>query len=467
MFPRLSSVHCARALLPQGWATNVRIDIDQGHIGNVTAGTEPSPTCLRTDSTVIPGMVNVHSHSFQRAFAGLAERRGSSDDNFWVWREAMYRFAERLDAQAASAIAEQLYTELLLNGYTSIGEFHYLHHSPSGQPYENRAELSMAHLAAARASGLRLAHLPVLYSRGGFDGRPLAGGQKRFENTVDQLLAIRETLLQAADADPTITIGAAIHSRRAASGDQIAQLLAGLAQQTTARHDAPSPIHIHVAEQTNEVEDCLATYGARPVQWLLDNVPVAANWCLIHATHINESEMAAMVDRQVVVGLCPATEANLGDGIFPALEFQRAGGRMSIGSDSHISTSPSEELRLLEYGQRLLHRKRNLLADEHGSVGTTLYQQTATHGAAALGITAGAISPNSAADLVVLRDAHPRLGGRDADAQLDTYVFSGGREMVRDVIVGGRHIVQDGSHANQQTVDERFRIATRPIFEAT
>lgn len=463
MYTPLRSVHCPHALLADGWATNVLIQFGVGIIHDVKAGVVATPESFCLDGPVIPGMANVHSHSFQRAMAGLAERRGNSDDNFWVWRDAMYQFAERLGPEDVAAVAEQLYVELLRNGYTSVGEFHYLHHAPDGTPYADPAELSLRHVAAARETGMRLTHLPVLYTRGGFDGRALEGAQRRFHNEVEELLAIRACLLDECESDPTINVGVALHSLRAVSSEQISATLAGVVSQERGGAQSVCPVHIHIAEQIGEVNDCQAALGARPIEWLLSNHPVDAKWCLIHATHVTTAELPQLARSQANVGLCPTTEANLGDGIFPAVEFRRlptqsaAGGRLCIGSDSHISTSPVEELRLLEYGQRLAQRQRNLLAEPNQSVGASLYQHTASNGAAALGYEGGRIEVGAAADLVVLRDTDPLLAGREGDAVLDTYVFAGDSTMVRDVIVGGRHIVQDGAHPRQEAAATRFR----------
>ena len=459
MFAQLQSVFCPQARLPSGWARDVEIDFTDGLISNVRPASGRNADALQLSGPVVAGMPNVHSHAFQRAMAGLAEFRGTGQDNFWVWRDTMYRFAQQLDPDDLEVVAELLYVELLLGGYTSIGEFHYLHHGIEGKPYDDPAESSLRHLRAARSAGIRSTQLPVLYSRGGFDGRPLNGGQLRFGNTVDSLLVIRSRLLEESTNDPLANVGVAIHSLRAVSTQDIANLLDGVSSQDESTSNAPCPIHIHVAEQTAEVRDCQTTLGARPVEHLLSTQPVNEHWCLVHATHVTSDELRQVIRAKATIGLCPTTEANLGDGMFPAVELfgLTSDPRICVGSDSHVATTAADELRLLEYGQRLREQKRNLLAAPDQSNGASLYSGAARHGSTALGFRGGEIAPGAAADLVVLRPDYPLLAGRTGDALLDTYVFCGGAALVRDVIVGGRHIVQDGSHPRYEPAAERFR----------
>ncbi|HET7358834.1 MAG TPA: formimidoylglutamate deiminase, partial [Rhodanobacteraceae bacterium] len=322
---------------------------------------------------VLPGMPNLHSHAFQRAMAGLAERRGQGDDSFWSWRETMYAFAAALGPDDLQAIAAQLYVEMLKAGYTQVCEFHYLHHQPDGTPYADPAAMSLALVEAAREAGIGLTLLPVLYMRGGFDGRPLSPRQRRFGHDVDGFMALFERL--RALHEPMLRVGIALHSLRAVPEAAMREVLDAVA-------GTGCPIHIHVAEQIGEVQDCLAVHNARPVEWLLDHAPVDARWCLVHATHLTDDELRRAAASGAVAGLCPTTEANLGDGLFPLAAWLDAGGTLGIGSDSHISVSPVEELRWLEYGQRLASRHRNVAARGAGkSVGETLWTAALAGGA--------------------------------------------------------------------------------------
>jgi formimidoylglutamate deiminase len=442
----------ARALLPDGWASDVLLEIDA--TGTLT-GVLPAASAgaaERAAGPVLPGMPNLHSHAFQRAMAGLAERRGAAGrDSFWTWRETMYRFVARIEPDDAEAIAALLYVELLEAGYTSVAEFQYVHNARGGAPYADPAEMSRAHVRAARAAGIALTLLPVLYTHGGFGGAPLGPAQARFAGTPESLLDIVRRL--RAEADPDLRIGAAAHSLRAVTPDELAALVAGI----TAL-DPTAPIHVHTAEQVKEVDDCRAWSGQAPVAWLLDHAAPDERWCLVHCTHLEDGELARLAASGAVVGLCPTTEANLGDGIFRALEFASAGGRWGIGSDSHVSRDPAEELRLLEYAQRLTRRERNVLASpERASVGGTLWDAAARGGAQALGRSAGVLAPGARADFVVLDGNHVDLAGREGDATLDALVFGGGRGVVHDVMVGGRWVVREGRHPAREEVAARYR----------
>jgi formimidoylglutamate deiminase len=446
------------ALLPEGWAERVLIEIGaDGIIAAVASGGEAGGA-ERAAGPVLPAMPNLHSHAFQRAMAGRAERAGASqEDSFWTWRQVMYGFVSRLDPDALEAIAAQLYVEMLKAGYASVAEFHYLHHDPEGRPYADPAEMSWRILAAARTAGIALTHLPVLYAAGGFGGKPAGEGQRRFLNDADGFLRIVERVAQAAKDAPELRVGIAPHSLRAVPAD--------LLSEAVARLDAflpGAPIHIHIAEQVKEVEECLAWSGARPVEWLLDHAAVDRRWCLVHATHMTDTETVRLAQSGAVAGLCPTTEANLGDGFFPAVEYARAGGAFGVGSDSHISVSPVEELRWLEYGQRLVHRRRNLL-QAGGSVGAHLWARAAEGGAQALGFAAGRIAMGCRADLVVLDPACPTLAGLTGDALVDGAVFAGNANPVRDVMVGGRWTVREGRHPREAEVLARYRAALARI----
>jgi formimidoylglutamate deiminase len=423
------------ALLPGGWAKDVLVSVEDGEIVSVETGASgPQPLA----GPVLPGMANLHSHAFQRAMAGLTEVACGEDD-FWTWRELMYRFAERLTPDQAQVIAQFLYIEMLRHGYTAVAEFHYLHR-PDG--------MLQAHLDAAREAGVAITLLPSVYRWSGFGGRPLQERQRRFERDTDSVLEALTGL--ASRVNPDLRIGAAPHSLRAVDPAALAALVKGLPRDAT--------IHIHVAEQTREVDECIAALGARPVQWLLANMPVDRRWCVVHATHLLKEEIHGLAKSGAVAGLCPSTEGNLGDGIFPLLAYRAAGGRYGIGGDSHVSRDPAEELRLLEYLQRVSVRRRNLVTtDEQRSVGTTLWLEAAAGGAQALGRRMGALAPGMRADLVVLDGEHPDVAGRSGDAVANALVFSGSEDLVRDVMVAGRWIVQQKHHAAEEAAASRYR----------
>ncbi|MDE1894998.1 MAG: formimidoylglutamate deiminase [Xanthomonadaceae bacterium] len=429
---------------PDGWQADVALAVDAAGVLREAAG--PG---TRRARWVLPGMPNLHSHAFQRAMAGLAERRGTTDDNFWSWRETMYAFAAAIEPEQLKAIAAQLYVEMLKAGYTRVCEFHYLHHRPDGSPHAQPEAMSLALIEAAREAGIGLTLLPVLYISGGFDGRALSARQRRFGHDVDGYLRLLASLRRL-EADD-LRVGIALHSLRAVPGPAMREVLADPLAAT-------GPIHIHIAEQIGEVQDCLATRGARPVEWLFDHASVDARWCLVHATHLSEDETVRLARSGAVAGLCPVTEANLGDGLFPLAAYQDAGGTLGIGSDSHISVSPVEELRWLEYGQRLVTRHRNVAARHRGdSVGETLWRAALGGGAQAAGLPAGALRPGDRADLIVLDDSSPLLAARDRRALLDSFLFAGNTPLVRDVMVGGRWQVRDFHHRDEDRIAARYR----------
>ena len=437
-----------RVLTPDGWLAPGRVEVgDDGRIAGVEAGERGE----RIGGIALPGMPNLHSHAFQRAMAGLTERAGPGGDSFWTWREVMYGFVDRLDPDDAGAIAAQLYCEMLKAGYTAVAEFHYLHHAPDGSPYDDLAEMAERVTAAARRTGIALTLLPVLYDAGGFGGAPVGGAQRRFANDPDRLLRIVETMRRRHGAEPGFRIGLAPHSLRAVGRESLAEALAGLDSM-----DRGAPVHVHIAEQTKEVEDCIAWSGRRPVEWLLDAHDVGPRWCLVHATHMTEDETRALAGTGAVAGLCPTTEANLGDGLFPLEAYLGAGGRFGIGSDSHVSVSPVEELRWLEYGQRLTSRRRNVAAPPMGSTGVRLHAAALDGGARATAREAGAIEAGKTADIVTLDANHPLLAGKTGDAILDAWVFAGNANLVRHVMVGGRWIVRDGRHPEEDAIARTF-----------
>lgn len=447
-----------RALLPEGWATDVTVEVDAaGLIASVATGTPCPAGADRLDGAALPGMPNLHSHAHQRAIAGLGERSGrGASDSFWSWRDAMYTAVGRMDPDDFQAVATQLYVEMLKAGYTRVGEFHYLHHSPDGSPYADPAEMSHRAVAAARAAGLGITLLPVLYATAGFDQAPLTDGQKRFGHDGEAFLRLMERLDSAYGDAGDVDLGIAPHSLRAVPPALLAEVLA-------ARPDGP--IHIHIAEQTAEVDECLRVTGRRPVRWLLENAAPDERWCLIHATHVDHDEVVDMAAARLIVGLCPTTEANLGDGLFPAADFLAAGGRFGIGSDSHISVSPVEELRWLEYGQRLFTRRRTVLAGgPERPTGARLLRDSLAGGAQAMGADIGAIASGARADVVVLDDSHPLLAARGDDALLDSWVFAGNANTVRHVIVGGRTVVRDGRHPLEDDSAARFTRVLERLF---
>ena len=434
-----------------------RVRIDIGPDGRIAA---LRPNAERADEhlpgLVLPGIANLHGHAFQRAMAGLAERAGPEGDNFWRWREVMYRFLSALTPEDVQAIAAQTYAEGLLQGYTAVAEFHYLHNAPDGTPYAEPAEMSLRIAAAAEAAGVGLTLLPVLYRQGGFGAAPPSEGQRRFVLGVDAYELLCREMAKY------VRIGVAPHSLRAVAPDDIARVVA-LAD----AFGAATPVHIHVAEQTREVEECLAWSGARPVAWLLDHAPVDARWCLVHATHIDAAERIRLAGSGAVAGLCQTTEANLGDGVFPLRPYLAEGGRFGIGTDSNVSASPVEELRWLEYVRRLESRARNVTETRQGaSVAATLLRHAASGGAQALGREAGEIAVGRVADLIVLDPDHPSLLGRRGLGLLDAFVFCGNTTPVRHVMVGGAWVVRYGTHLRGPEIEAAFARTMRRLADS-
>lgn len=450
----IDKVFFPRALLPDGWHDNVAADIDaDGRFAHVDANAEAGGA-KRFEGVAVPGMSNLHSHAFQRAMAGLAENAGPGDDSFWTWRKVMYGFVDHLSPDDLEAIAAQLYVELLKSGYTRVGEFHYLHHQPDGARYDSLGEMSCRIAAAAHETGISLTILPVLYGYGGFGGQQAGAGQRRFLNQADRFLQLVDDIAKTTTARANDTIGIAPHSLRAVTKDLLQEVLGSRSSAA-----AQGPVHIHISEQIKEVEDCLAWSGLRPVDWLYQHFDVDERWCLIHATHLSDNEVRTIAASRAVAGLCPTTEANLGDGLFPAAEFGAASGRFGIGSDSHISTSLSDELRTLEYGLRLTTRQRNILSgdqdDPGSSVGRWLFDQALFGGGQACGVKTG-ISAGAPADFVVLDTTHPALAGRRDDQLLNSWIFFNGGNPVRDVVSSGVHVVADGQHHAQQKIAAQF-----------
>jgi len=440
--PARRSLFAADALLPEGWARRVLLQWDEtGRLDPVQVNAQPPAGTPIARGPVIPGLPNLHSHAFQRAFAGLTEHRAEAQDSFWSWRTLMYRFAARLGPQQMEAIATWLYAEMLEAGYTSVCEFQYVHHQPDGRPYADDASLSLALLRAAESTGIGITLLPVLYQSSGFGGLPPNDGQRRFIRSTDSMLKLLEVLKPACGA--AARLGLAPHSLRAVPPEALREALAGLDAL-----DATAPIHIHIAEQTAEVEACLAWSGQRPVAWLLDHARVDARWCLVHATHMDAAEYARAAQSGAVAGLCPSTEANLGDGLFDFSAWRGHGGAWGIGSDSHACVNAAEELLLLEYGQRLVTRQRNVGADAtHRQVATALMLAAVQGGAQAAGRQVAGLAAGEQADFVVLDAGHVALQGLSAPEMLSSHVFASHRTSAIDgVWVAGRPRVTAGRH---------------------
>ena len=456
----MNQLFAADALLPTGWARNVLIAWDgAGRIAQVTPGATAPAGVPTAAGPVIPGMPNLHSHAFQRAFAGLTEYRGQAEDSFWSWRNLMYRFAQRITPESLEAIATWLYIEMLEAGYTSVCEFHYVHHDTDGRPYADDATLSLALLRAARTAGIAITLLPVLYQTSGFGAKPPRADQARFIRSTDNMLSLLERLAPAAQAQGAV-LGLAPHSLRAVPPDSLAAAVQGL----TALNPQ-APIHIHIAEQTQEVDDCIAWSGQRPVQWLLNHAPVDERWCLVHATHMTPDEYAGAARTGAVAGICPTTEANLGDGIFDMPRWLQHGGRWGVGSDSHACVNAAEELLMLEYGQRLSRRQRNVLASSsQPEVATAMTLQAVQGGAQASGRwgsgAAAGIAVGQSADWVVLDAQHVALRGLPAPAMLSAHVFASHRTSAIDSVwVGGASRVAQGRHAQHDPAAGAFAAA--------
>ena len=431
----MNMVFAKKALLPDGWTDNVRFELANGMIAGVETGTSAASGDVAV-GFLIPGLCNAHSHAFQRALAGHTEQRSPANrDNFWTWRERMYELAGRVDADILTAIARQAYCEMLCSGYTSVAEFHYLHKDPRN-PGAVDTMFSAISTAAAE-SGIRLTYVPVHYERAGFsDPEPLPH-QQSFALSLEEFMAHHERAANTTSAATNVGIGA--HSLRAVSRESLQEI-------ARVANDAFVPMHVHIAEQQQEVDQCLATYERRPVRWLLENFDVASNWCLVHATHMDADETRALAESGAVVGLCPSTEANLGDGLFPLHDYLSHGGRIAIGSDSHVSINPFEELRWLEYGQRLATRSRNVTSLRGSHVGSELFLRALEGGAIASGQESTGIEVGAAADFVVLCDDDPMLAGHGDDSRLDALVFSGYPLPVERVMVNGEWCVTDAMH---------------------
>jgi formimidoylglutamate deiminase len=441
------------ALLPSGWARDVRISVADGVIASVAPHAERAGA-ERIAGVALPGLPNVHCHAFQRGMAGLAERRGPTSDSFWTWREVMYRFLARLTPDDVEAIAAFAYMEMLETGFTSVAEFHYLHHDSDGRPYTDLGEMAVRIAAAATQTSIGLTLLPSFYAYGGFGGAPPADGQRRFLNDPERFLKLVARTKEIIAGLPNARIGIAPHSLRAVTPETLRVVVDA----------APAgPIHIHAAEQTKEVEESVAQLGRRPVEWLLD-FGADARWCLIHATHMTEQETLRLAASGAVAGLCPLTEASLGDGIFDGARYHAAGGRFGVGTDSNIQIDAAAELRQFEYGQRLARRERNVMASEGASTGRTLVRRALAGGAQALARPVGAIEQGRGTDIVLLDAEHPDLAG-GGDRWLDGWIFVAGRAAVKCVLVGGDVVVQDGRHRGREAIEARYKSVMTKLVE--
>jgi formiminoglutamate deiminase len=453
----MAGLYFEEALLPSGWAAGVRVETAGGVITAVHAGAPPAAGDER-HALGLPGMPNLHSHAFQRAMAGLAETGGPEGDTFWTWRDLMYRLALAMTPDDVQAVAALAYAEMLEGGFTRVGEFHYLHHDRDGRPFGDPAEMAGRVVAAAGETGIGLTLLPVFYAHGGLGGRAPSPGQRRFVCDPDAFGRLVEASRRRALAHPGSVVGVAPHSLRAVTPEELAAVLplAG-----------GGPVHIHAAEQQREVEDCLAWSGRRPVEWLLDEAAADGRWCFVHATHMTPEETRRMAAAGVVAGLCPVTEANLGDGTFNGPAFLSCGGRLGIGSDSNVLVGVADELRQLEYAQRLHGRRRNVMGRGEGSsTGRALYEAAAHGGSAALRAPAAALAPGGPADIVSLDAAHPALLERGGDRALDAWVFAARTSPVDCVWVAGRKWVEAGRHRARGPIVARYRRSIARLLAA-
>ena len=431
------------ALVDSGWAKNVVIEVDnRGYITSIGLNGDATDSDDQ-EKIAIPGLPNIHSHAFQRAMAGLAEVRGTNDNSFWTWRQVMYKFLERLTPKDLYAIASMAYCEMLESGFTAVSEFHYLHHDVSGTSYNDIGAMALAIAGACETTGIGPTFLPVFYANSQFGGAKPREDQRRFVNTLDQFANLLSRVNQIASSLPDAHVGIAPHSLRAITPESLTEVL-------TIKPDGP--FHIHIAEQTKEVEDCLSWSGQRPVEWLLNNQNVGKHWCLIHATHMTALERLGLANSGAVAGLCPITESNLGDGIFDGVDYVKQGGRIAIGSDSNILISATEELRTLEYSQRLRDRSRNLLVTENASTGRAIINQVLAGGAQSSGRKIGSLTVGYRADIITLDSNHPALLARSQDGWLDGWIFAANSPAISNVWVGGQHLVSDGKHHKRKQI---------------
>jgi formimidoylglutamate deiminase len=442
------------AWLADGWHRNVVISVDpEGQIVDISAD-DTVTTARLINGVAIPGMPNIHSHAFQRAMAGLVEQHSGNEDSFWTWRETMYEHASLMTPECLNAIAAQLYADMVKAGYTSVCEFHYLHSYGEHRSHDSRLAMCQALIDAAITSGIGMTLLPTLYQTSDFGGAPPTARQRQFTMETREYLDLLDGL-RASERSAQFEIGIALHSLRAVPAESLRAVL-------DARRDG-DVVHIHVAEQEREVTACQQHFGRRPIEWLAENVALDKHWCLVHATHATAEELQAVAATGAVIGLCPTTEANLGDGVFPMEALLAAGGAFAIGSDSHISLSPIEELRWLEYQARLARRQRNVLKTDGISGGAMLWRKACEAGGRVTGRNVGALAAGNRADIVVLDGTSPLFAARTDNAIIDTFVFAGTSESVRDVMVGGRWLVQDRRHFAETAVSAGYKRAMQTL----
>ena len=435
------------ALLAENWAKDVSVVSDaKGDITSVTPNTKDVRSDHRA-KIALPGLPNVHSHAFQRAMAGMAEVKGAGDDSFWTWRKVMYQFLERLTPDDLYAIASLAYCEMLESGFTAVSEFHYLHHDASGSAYNDIGAMAFAIAEAAQTSGIGPTFLPVFYANSQFGGAPPTDAQRRFVNSPDQFATLLDRIDHIATSLPDAQVGIAPHSLRAVTPESLAEVL-------TLKPNGP--LHIHIAEQTKEVDDCIQWSGQRPVEWLLNHQNIDQRWCLIHATHMTQTERQTIAQSGAVAGLCPITEGNLGDGIFPGVDYVQDGGRFAIGSDSNVLINAAEELRTLEYTQRFRDRGRNLLGKDNTSTGRALFDHALSGGTQSLGRKIGKIDVGFRADIITLNTDHPALVALINDGWLDGWIFAANSPAISDVWVGGRHVVSEGKHHKRDQIRAHY-----------
>ena len=452
-------LYAEKVLVGNQWQSNKTISISNGYIEGIQDGRDDTAECI--NGALIPGMVNCHSHAFQRAFAGFSEYRGNQADSFWSWRDIMYRFVAKMTPEDAHNVARYLYLEMLKAGYTSVAEFHYLHHQVGGKFYADQTEMSQQVIQAANASGIAITQLPVLYTYAGFGEQAPSEGQGRFIHQLEDYQSLVEDLHKKYSRHETVGLGIAPHSLRAVSETQLKEVIPFIRQL-----DKNAPIHIHIAEQLKEVEDCLDHYKMRPVEWLLENFEMDKNWCLIHATHLTEKETQQLALSGAIAGICPTTEANLGDGIYPTAEYLEQGGKFAIGSDSHIAVNVADELRTLEYAQRLTsHQRAVLVSESSNSVGQNLYVHAAKQGANTVNQNVGEINIGKRADFVVLDMQHPSLYLKEDSFILDAAIFACAEMPVKDVMVNGEWKIKNHSHAEQEAITLDYLNAIRKLTQ--
>ncbi|HEY6644390.1 formimidoylglutamate deiminase [Povalibacter sp.] len=449
----MTVLYAEHLLTNAGWVRSARVHLTQGRIATIQIGAAPQAGDER-HAVIVPAVSNLHSHAFQRGMAGLAEMRGPGNDDFWSWRDTMYRFASRMSPQQLQAVAAQAYMEMLEAGYCRVGEFHYLHHDIDSRPYGDPGEMVARIAAAAEDTGIGLTLLPVFYAHSSFGGQPPRPAQARFITDLDSYARIVERSREVVASLPAGVAGVAPHSLRAVTPDELAQVVRLL---------PGKPVHIHIAEQMNEVRDCVAWSGLTPVRWLLENAAVDARWCLVHATHVDSDELKGIAHAGAVAGLCPVTEANLGDGIFPAADFLAAAGRFGVGTDSNVCISLSGELALLEYTQRLSRKARNVIGLHSRSTGAALFERALHGGAAALGVSTAGITEGNAADLVSLSIEEPAMICRAGDSLIDSWLFASQSGVVDCVWVGGQRLVEQGCHRQRRRVRHAYAEAMKEL----